>query len=180
MALSMPLLLLPLLIGLLLVVLIPLGLYWQFRKGTSRRQARRWVATLNLIAVSISTVMFLIGAVVTSVWIPGARTFALYGLVGGAALGAAALALTRWEHIGGIPHFTPNRWLLLVVTLIVAVRVGYGVVRMLAASVGGGGALAPTAGATIRGSMAAGAVVLGYFLVYWIGIRRRTTRQLAR
>jgi hypothetical protein len=172
----MPLLLLPLLIGLLLVVLIPLGLYWQFRKGTSRRRARRWVATLNLVAVSISTVLFLVGAVVTSVWIPGARSFALYGLAGGAALGAAALALTRWEDIGGAPHFTPNRWLLLVITLIVAVRVGYGVVRMLAVSTSGTGALMPTATATISGSMAAGAVVLGYFLVYWIGIRRRVAR----
>jgi hypothetical protein len=47
---------------------------------------------------------------------------------------------------------------------------------MLAVSTSGTGALMPTATATISGSMAAGAVVLGYFLVYWIGIRRRVAR----
>lgn len=34
--------------------------------------------------------------------------------------------------------------------------------------------------AGVAGSMAAGAVVLGYYLVYWIGVRRRYRRHVAR
>ena len=34
--------------------------------------------------------------------------------------------------------------------------------------------------AGVAGSMAAGAVVLGYYLTYWIGVRRRYRRHAAR
>ena len=38
----------------------------RIRSGTMRRQARGWAITANTIAVMLSTVMFLIGALITS------------------------------------------------------------------------------------------------------------------
>ena len=66
----MPLLLALLLIPLLVIVLIPVSLVVRIRRGTMRRQARRWVVTANTIAVTLSTAMFLIGALITSRWVP--------------------------------------------------------------------------------------------------------------
>jgi hypothetical protein len=66
----MPLLLALLLIPLLVIVLIPVSLAQRIRRGTMRRQARRWVVTANAIAITLSTAMFLIGALITSRWVP--------------------------------------------------------------------------------------------------------------
>jgi hypothetical protein len=169
----MPLLLALLLIPLLVIVLIPVSLAQRIRRGTMRRQARRWVVTANAIAITLSTAMFLIGALITSRWVPEVLRYSLGGLGVGVVLGLSGFALTRWESSGGVVHYTPNRWLVLTVTIVVAARIFYGVWRMWAAWQVGVEQLAGVAASGIAVSIAAGAVVLGYYLVYWIAVRRR-------
>ena len=98
----MPLFLLLLLIPLLVIVLIPVSLVQRIRRGTMRRQARGWVVTANTVVVMLSTVMFLIGALITSRWVPDALRYSLGGLGIGAVLGLIGFALTRWESSRGV------------------------------------------------------------------------------
>ena len=172
----MPLLLL---LGLLLfvvfaIVLLPLSLVQRYRVGSARRVARGWFVTLNLVAVAISTVMFLGGAAVTTFWVAGAFKYSLLGLAGGILLGLAGLALTRWERTAGGLLYTPNRYLVLFVTLIVTARILYGVWRSWHLASAGFDAWSEAFG--VARAMGVGAVVLGYYLAYWIGVRRRLNR----
>ena len=169
-------LLLALLILVAAVALIPVALVQRYRVGTARRAARAWVVGLNLFAVAVSTAIFLAGAAVTAIWVPNAFTYSLMGLTAGCVLGAAGLALSRWEPGPHALHYTPNRPLVLAITLIVTARVLYGFWRGWRTWRAGveGTSLLVTAG--VAGSLAAGAVVLGYYLIYWAGVRRRLKR----
>jgi len=167
-----PLILLAFALILAPIALMPLALVLRYRAGTARRQARGWVATLNLVALAISTSLFLLGAGLTSLWVPHALRYSLLGLLGGIALGIIGLWLSRWERAPQSLHYTPNRWLVLGVTLVVTARLLYGFWR--------GWNTWRHAGETswlaafgVAGSMAAGAVVLGYYLSYWMGVLRR-------
>ena len=113
----MPLLALAILVILAFIALIPFSIIQRFRVGTSRRQARGWVAMLNLMAIAFSAVLFLVGAFITSRWIPEALTYTLAGFGAGCALGLLGVALTRWEYAGRRLHYTPNRWLVLTITI---------------------------------------------------------------
>jgi hypothetical protein len=168
-----PLLLALLLIPLLVIVLVPVSLVQRIRRGTMRRQARGWVLTTNMIAVTLSTAMFLIGALITSRWVPEVLRYSLGGLGLGAVLGLIGFELTRWESSRGVVHFTPNRWLVLTVTIVVAARLSYGVWRVWAAWQAGVEQIVTIAAPGIAMSIAAGAVVLGYYLIYWFAVRRR-------
>jgi hypothetical protein len=169
----MPLLLALLLIPLLVIVLIPISLAQRIRRGTMRRQARGWIVTANTIAATLSTAMFLIGVLITSRWVPDVLQYSLGGLGVGAVLGCSGFALTRWESSGGVVHYTPNRWLVLTVTLVVAARIFYGVWRVWAAWQAGVEQIAAVTATSVATSIAAGAVVLGYYLIYWTAVRRR-------
>lgn len=169
----MPLFLALLLIPLLFVVTIPVSLVLRIRHGTMRRQARGWVVTANTIAAMLSTAMFLIGALITSRWVPDVLRYALGGLGFGAVLGLVGFALTRWESGGGVVHYTPNRWLVLTITIVVAARILHGVWRVWAGWQAGVERLAAVTASGIAMSIAAGAVVLGYYLIYWIAVRVR-------
>ena len=169
----MPVLVALLLIPLLVVVVIPLSLVMRLRRGTMRRQARGWVLTANVIAVAISTLMFSIGALIAGRWVPDAWPYSLLGLGTGAMLGLIGFALTRWESSRGVVHYTPNRWLVLGVTLVVAARIVYGFWRVYAAWQAGSDQIAEVAASGVAMSMAAAAVALGYYLIYWIAVRRR-------
>jgi chromate transport protein ChrA len=70
-------------------------------------------------------------------------------------------------------HYTPNRWLVLAVTTVVAARVAYGFWRSWETWRASIETATFVVASGIAGSMSAGAVVLGYYFVYWIGIRRR-------
>jgi hypothetical protein len=158
---------------------MPLSLVLRYRAGTARRQARGWVAVLNLAALAVSTSLFLMGAAVTSIWVPGALGYSVLGLLGGIALGIIGLWVSRWERSESALHYTPNRWLVLGVTLTVTGRFLYGIWR-------GWDRWRHFAGETslaafgVAGSLAAGAVVLGYYLSYWAGVRRRLKAHRAR
>jgi hypothetical protein len=172
----MPLLALVLLLPLLVVALLPIALVQRIRRGSARRPARGWVASANLFAVLVSAVMLLIGALVTSRWVPDALPYTVAGLAAGFVLGTLGFVLTRWDVEGGRLHYTPHRWLVLAVTLIVAVRIGYGFWRTWEAWQASAERMALVAAGGAAGSMAAGAVVLGYYVIYWTAIRRRLRR----
>lgn len=175
----MPLLIIPVLLVLAFIALIPIAIVQRYRVGTSRQRARGWLTGLNLAGLTLSAVLLLIGAVFTSIWVPDALTYTLAGLGGGGLLGLIGLAVTRWEPGIGSLHYTPNRWLVLGITAVVTARLLYGFWRMWQVWRAGVEDGSWVAAAGVAGSMAAGAVVLGYYLVFWIGVRRRLGRQLA-
>ena len=153
------------------IVLMPLSLIQRYRVGTARRLARGWMAVVNLVGISISVILFLSGAAVTSYWVPDVLRYTVMGLLAGGALGVVGLAITRWEPgVRGL-YYTPNRWLVLAITLTVTARVLYGFWRSIQAWRSGlsGGSWFIESG--VAGSLAAGAVVLGYYFVYWLGLR---------
>jgi hypothetical protein len=178
----MPLLVIPLilLVILAIIALLPLTLIQRYRVGTSRQLARGWLAVINLVGLSISVVLFVGGAAMTTFWIPYAFTYTLTGLTVGAMLGVIGLALTTWEATSRGLYFTPNRWLVLGLTLVVTARVGYGFWRGYESwrSAVSGESWIVESGAA--GALAAGAVVLGYYLIFWIGVRRRFDRHRPR
>jgi len=169
------LLLVPLLV-LAFAVLIPFALVQRYRVGTSRRRARPWLAVVNAVGITLSMLFFLIGAGVTNIWVPDAFLYACLGAASGMAAGVVGLTLTRWDIEAGVPHYTPNRWLVLLVTALVAGRIVYGVWRSWHAWQVLGTSAAWAAASGVAGSLAAGAAILGYYFVYWIGIRLLTLR----
>jgi hypothetical protein len=155
------------------IALIPVSIVQRFRTGAARRTARGWVATLNLAGVMFSAALFLLGAVVTSRWIPEALSYTLAGLAAGCVLGLLGTALTRWEYAGGRLQYTPNRWLALTVTLVVTARVLYGFWRSWHAWRASLESMTWVAASGVATSMSGGAVVLGFYLVFWAGVRAR-------
>jgi hypothetical protein len=174
-----PLILLALALLLAPILLIPVSLLIRYRAGTARRQARGWVATLNLAGLAVSTLLFLCGAALTNIWVPRALELSVLGLLGGIALGIVGLWLSRWEHGPDALHYTPNRWLVLAVTLLLTLRVLYGLWRAWHTWQHAAGEVSLVASFGVAGSLAAGAVVLGYYLSYWLGVRRRLRRHLS-
>jgi hypothetical protein len=166
-------LLILLLVPAVLLVLMPLVLVQRYRAGSARRLARPWVATLTLGAVSISAMLFLVAAAVTNLWIPKAFGAATAGLGVGCVLGALGLALTRWEPTPGALHYTPNRWVILTITVVVSARILYGLWRSWAAAQAGLGGAAFVTAFGVPDSLAAGATVLGHQLAYSAGLRWR-------
>lgn len=165
-----------LLVVLASVVLIPATLVQRYRAGTARRRARPWLATLNAAGLGLSLVIFLLGAAFTNIWVPQALAAAAAGVVVGAAIGMLGLALTRWEWTPGALFYTPNRWLVLAVTVAVAGRLLYGFWRAWQAwsTVAADESWLVASGAA--GSLGAGALILGYYLTYWLGVRARVAR----
>jgi hypothetical protein len=171
------------LFGLLLFVLLALvgvvllSLALRYRAGTARRQARRWVASLNVWATSFSVVFFLSFTLLLSFWVGSASQFALIGMSCGGILGLLGLAMTRWENQDEGLFYTPSRWLALIVTLAIAARFAYGWWR---ATHSGNGASAGQhwliTGSGTQLSLAVAAGLIGYYLVYSIGVRLRLTR----
>jgi hypothetical protein len=168
-----PILLLLLALPLVLIALMPLILIQRYRMGTARRLARPWTATLNLVLMVFSVLFFLFAAALTAIWVPNALSGAAAGLAAGTGLGLVGLALTRWEPTTATLHYTPNRWLVLIVTVMVSARVLYGFWRSWKAAEAGiyGTQLVLAFG--IPESLAVGGAVIGYYIAYGWGVRRR-------
>ena len=169
----MPLLILVVLLPVVLLALMPLILIQRYRVGTARRMARSWMATLNVALMVFSAICFLAGAGVTAVWVPNAFTGATAGLALGAGLGLVGLMLTRWEPTAATLHYTPNRWLVLVVTFLVSARVLYGLWRSWIVAEAGIYGTPMVLAFGIPESLAAGGTVIGYYVAYGWGVRRR-------
>jgi hypothetical protein len=156
-----------------LVFSMPLLLILRYRAGTMRRRGRKWAATFNLLSLLISAALFLWVAAMTTLWVPKAFTYSLAGFAGGCLLGLLGLALTRWEPSPQALYFTPNRPLVLLITLAVTARLLYGLWRIWHAWRAAGADDSWLATAGIAGSMAVGAVVIGYYFAYSAGVRWR-------
>jgi hypothetical protein len=157
------------------VVLLSLAL--RYRAGTARRQARRWVASLNMWMTSVSAVFFLSFTFVLSFWVDSAFRFALIGMGCGGILGLVGLAMTRWESEPQGLFFTPSRWLALIITLAIAARFVYGWWRATHPGSNAPGDqhwLITASGTQLSLAVAAG--LIGYYLVYSVGVRLRIAR----
>lgn len=165
-----------LLMPILFALATPLMIVQRFRMGTARRPGRGWVATLNLVAVVFSVGVFVVAAAITTFWVPHALGYSLVGLLVGGLLGLAGLALTRWERTPGALHYTPNRWLVLLITVAVAARLLYGFARAWNAWSADAGGESWIAAAGVAQSMGVGAAVLGYYAIYAAGVWFRVRR----
>jgi hypothetical protein len=167
------LLLLPLLVValvLLWLLLMPFALLQRYRMGRARRRAVPWVASVNAWSLLVSVLVFLFSAWLAGHWVEAALRHAIGGLGMGVLLGFAGLALTRFEATPQGLYYTPNRWLVLALTLVVAGRIAYGLLRMEQAWA------TDTHAAWLSqqgGVLAVGGLLLGHYLAYAWGLRRR-------
>ena len=175
----MPIILFALLVFVLLafagVILLSLAL--RYRAGTARRQGRRWVATINVWATSFSAIIFVCFTLLISFWLGPTLRFVLIGMAAGGILGLLGLILTRWEsHPEGL-FYTPSRWLALLLVLAIATRLIYGWWHAThpGSSVPAGQHPWMTASFT-QLSLAVAAGLIGYYLIYAIGVRLRLSR----
>ena len=134
------------------------------------------MATANVVSIGISVVLLVGTAAVTTFWVPRALTYTLAGIAAGGLLGLLGLALSRWEPSSHGLHFTPNRWLVLAILLVVTARIAYGLWRSWNAWGEAADTTSWLATSGVAGAMGAGAVVVGYYLVFWTGVRRRFRR----
>lgn len=166
------------LIPLALVLLIPLAfvlatpwlLVQRFRMGTKRKPARGWVATINAAGVVFSAGVFFFAAALTNFWVPNAFGYSAIGFAVGVALGVAGLIFTRWERTDGALHYTPNRWLVLLITVAIAARLLYGFLRAWHAWRTDTDGTSWVVAAGVAGSMSVGAAVIGYYAMYALGV----------
>jgi hypothetical protein len=157
------------------VILLSLAL--RYRAGTARRQARRWVASMNVWMTSFSAVFFLSFTLLLSFWVGSAFRFALIGMGVGGILGLLGLAITRWERRPEGLFYTPSRWLALIIVFAIASRVLYGWWRATHPGNGPPGDqhwLITASGTQLSLAVAAG--LIGYYLVYSIGVRFHFSR----
>lgn len=170
----MPIIVFALLVFVLLafagVILLSLAL--RYRAGTARRRARPWAASLNMWLTGVSTVFFLSFTLLLSFWIGSAFRFALIGMGVGGIFGLLGLALTRWERQPDGLFYTPSRWLAIIITLAIAARFIYGWWR---ATHSYGNSAADQhwilSASAPQLSLAVAAGLMGYYLVYSIGVR---------
>ncbi len=171
---------LPLLIVLALpfvfLLAMPFSLVQRYRLGKARRPARRWLVRINLALLLASLAFFVWSAALSNFWIPHAFHCALGGVLVGLLLGLFGLLLTRWEATNTGMHYTPNRWLVLLLTVAVALRLLYGFWRLWERwhTTGRDGSWLAAAG--IADSLAIGGAVLGYYVCYAAGLLIRLRR----
>jgi hypothetical protein len=164
---------LALLVALWLVTL-PLAVWQRYRCGRARRRVRGWALRLNAWSVLVSTALFLGGAWIAQLWIERALAQAAAGVLGGIAAGAIGAQLARVERDGGGLFHTPNRWLVLALTLVVAARIGYGLWHL---PLWYGDATHAAWLARQGGLLAVGGLLLGHYLGYAWALRWRLARE---
>jgi hypothetical protein len=172
-----PIILFALLLFVLLALagVILLSLALRYRAGTARRQGRRWAATMNVWVTTFSAALFLCFTFLISFWLGPTLRFALTGMAVGGLLGLLGLVLTRWEsHPEGF-FYTPSRWLILLIMLAIAARLVYGWWHGLHRGAPDNQHWVLSASGT-QLSVAVAAGLIGYYLVYAIGVRIRITR----
>ena len=174
----MPLLILPLVVLVLLLlwlVLLPVSLWQRYRLGKARRKAWPWLVKLNSWLLLVSSAVLLVSMAVTNIWWPGAFVYALAGWGIGLATGLGGLWLTRFEATPQGLFYTPNAWLILLLTLLVTARIAMGFVEMWRYWQGKQ-ALAMIPVLDHASLFAVAGLLIGYYLVYTWGLRRRLPR----
>ena len=172
----MPIILFALLFFVLLALagVILLSLALRYRAGTARRQARQWVAKLNVWMTSLSAVFFLSFTFLISFWLGTAFRFAVIGMCFGGVIGLVGLMMTRWESRQEGLFYTPSRWLAFLIVFAIAARVVYGWWRATHSRSGISDDqhwFITASGTELSLAVAAG--LIGYYLVYSIGVRLR-------
>ena len=177
----MPLLIVGLVLAALLLplVLLPLSVIQRYRVGTARRPARVWVANLNIVGFLVSAGVVVVTAAVAAFWAPSALPATSGALLAGALFGLIGLSLSKWEMHAGHLYFTPNRWLVAALTLLVVARLGYGAWRFWDAWLQLGDEAGWVSSTAVSGSLAAGALLIGYGLGFWSAVRWRIARRKA-
>src|SRR4029079_14894301 len=107
------------------IAFLPVLFLLRFRAGTIRRRARPWLATLNLILISISSGLLLVSASIVNAWVPNALKFAVAGLTAGALLSLLGLVFTQWDRTAQALFYKPNRWFALLIPMALTLRVVY-------------------------------------------------------
>ena len=174
----MPLLILPLVILVLLalwLLLLPLSLWQRYRLGKARRKAWPWLVRLNSWLLLFSAGLFVASMAITNVWWPGALAYALVGMGAGLLAGVVGLWLSRFEQTPQGLYYTPNPWLVLTLTLLVAARIAMGFVEMWRYWQGRE-ALSIVPVLDHASLFAVAGLLLGYYLSYTWGLRRRLPR----
>jgi hypothetical protein len=164
---------------LLPVVLLPVSVIQRYRVGTARRPARVWVANLNIGGFLVAAGVVIVTATITALWVPSALSATAGALLAGALLGLIGLSLSAWETRAGHLYFTPNRWLVGALTLLVVARLAYGAWRFWDAWLAWGGEAGWLTSTGTSGSLAAGALLIGYGLGFWSAVRWRIARRKA-
>jgi hypothetical protein len=157
------------------LVLLPVSLWARYASGRARRRAQGWVVRGNSWLLAMSLPLFLLSAWAATYWMNDALRDACWGLLIGIGVGFAGVWLTRFERDEKGWVCTPNRWLVLALTTIVAARVFAGLwmaFRHVSGDVSGAFARWLDAGAWtgIAG------LFLGYALAYTWGLRARLSR----
>ena len=174
----MPLLIIPLVILAVLalwLLLLPIALWQRYRAGRARRRAWPWVVSLNTVLLPLSAALFLVGMAVTGLWWPGALAYASAGVAAGLLTGLLGLALARFEYVPQGLFYTPDAWLVLALTLLVAARVAMSAVELWRYWRGGDAlALLPVLDHATLFSVAG--LLIGYYMAFNWGLRRRLRR----
>jgi len=171
-----PILLLLLLIvlgvALLALLLLPVSLWARYRNGRARRRVQGWVVRTNAWLFALSAPLFLASAWLASLWQAQALRDGCYGLLAGACLGLVGLWLTRFEHDEAGFHFTPNRWVVLALILVVTARIAVGLWLAAGPMLG---LDAPPGAEWLRvgGWLGIAGLLLGYHGTYAWGLRAR-------
>ena len=113
------------------------------------------------------------GSAATPIWVQDAFSGAAAGVAAGSLLGVVGLVVTKWEATPHSLHYTPNRWLVLFITIIVSARLLYGFYRSWVMTQAGFDGAAVVTAFGIPQSLAAGGAVIGYYLAYGAGLRWR-------
>ena len=174
------LLLLPLLVLALVALwalLLPVLLVQRYRVGRRRARVQAWLVGTNAWLLLVSVGSLLASAWFAQRWLADAVAWTAGGLGAGMALGVLGLLSSRFEHQPGALHVTPNRWLVLGLTLLVAARIAVGLWqgwlhwRHGVAATGGSWLAQP-------GTLfAVGGVLLSYYLAWNWGLRARLRRR---
>lgn len=180
----MHLLLIPfvvLLLAALALLLWPIGLWQRYRLGRARRRAYGWLVVFNAVALLVSTLLFLVGAAIAGAWIDAALWNAWLGLLAGVLVGLVGLWLTRFEDGSDAFHYTANAWLVLALTLVVALRVALGAWQAWHRWWEGVPAPVPWPWLAGHASLLAMAgLLLGYHAAYALGLWQRMRRHARR
>lgn len=175
----MPLLLIPFGVALLValwLVTLPLVMWQRYRRGRARRRLRPWAVRLNAWSMLVSTALFLVAAWIAGLWVERALAHAMAGVLGGIAIGVPGAWLARLEREAGGLFHTPNRWLVLGLTLVVAARIAYGLWHL---PLWHGDATHAAWLARQGGLLAVGGLLLGHYLGHAWALRWRLGREAA-
>lgn len=187
----MPLLLIPLLVMgavALWALLLPFALIQRYRHGKARRRIQGWVVHVNAWLLLLSVAALLFSALLASLWEPAtddvfdlwraqhAIVYACLGVGAGALLAALGLATTRFDTDGARLWHTPNRWLALGLTLLVAARIALLIGQLWLHWQGVDADWLGSPWLDHRSVFAAGGLLLGYYCAYAWGLHLRFRR----